>query len=142
MVNKFQTINAITENLRSLLEKEGLHMVRENFGDDRNAPSSSYPYGVLLYEGEDFEYTHGQRPGYAEAAFRVRLGLRNSDLPAMTVDEQRWAHRIREAVTVNALNTGSLATVAPVSRVDVRSVKVERKGHVSRLDCSIVIRYR
>ncbi len=141
-MNRFETLNAITENLRALLAKEGLHMARENFGDDKNAPSSSYPYAVLMYDGEDFEYTHGQRPGYGEAAFTVRVGLRNSGLQAMTGDEQRWTHRIREAVTVNALNTGLLAAAAPVSRVDTRSVKVERKGHVSRLDYSIVIRYR
>ncbi len=62
-VNSIDTIGAITENLGALLEKEGLHMARENYGDEKNAPSSLFPYGVLSYDGEDFEYTHGQRPG-------------------------------------------------------------------------------
>ncbi len=80
--------------------------------------------------------------GYAEAAFTISVSLRNRDLKTMTKDEQMWAHRIREALTVNALNTGRLASLQSVSRVQTRSVKVERKGHISRLYYSLVVRYR
>jgi len=141
-VNRFETINAITENLRGLLEKEGLYVERDNFGEDKNAPAGLFPSAQLYYEGEDFEYTHGQRAGYAEATFRVRLLLRKRDVQEMIAEEQRWTHRIRDAISVNALNMGAVAASTPVSRVETRSVKVERKGQVSRLDYVLVIRYR
>jgi len=141
-VNQFDTIGAITENIRALLEREGLHIARENYGDEKNAPSSLFPYAVLSYEGETFEYTHGQRPGYSEAGFSIKVALRNRDMRAITEDEQRWAHRIREALTVNALNTGRIGAFAPVSRVRTVSVKVERRGHVSLLGYDLAVRYR
>lgn len=141
-MNSTETLNAITENLNSILKTEGMHLARENYENEKNVPSSIFPYGVVSYEGETFEYTHGQRPGYSDVDFLVRVVLRNKDTRAMTDDEQRWAHRIREALTVNTINSGRISVTSPVSRVTTRSVKVEKAGHISRLIYSLSIRYR
>ena len=141
-MNNTDTLRAITENLNTILATSGLHLAIENYEDEKNVPSSIFPYGVISYEGETFEYTHGQRPGYSDVDFRVKVVLRNKDLRAMTDDEQRWAQRIREALTVNAINSGLIAGASPVSRVVTRAVKVEKKGDVSRLIYSLSIRYR
>ncbi|MFQ5428042.1 MAG: hypothetical protein ACE5EZ_03580 [Thermodesulfobacteriota bacterium] len=141
-MNNTETLRAITKNLNSILEAEGLHLPRENYEKEKNVPSSIFPYGVISYEGETFEYTHGERPGYSDVDFSVKVVLRNKDMRAMTDDEQRWAHRIREALTVDAINTGLISGASPVSRVATRAVRVEKAGHVSRLNYSLSIRYR
>ncbi|MFQ5353427.1 MAG: hypothetical protein ACE5DW_00715 [Thermodesulfobacteriota bacterium] len=141
-MNNTETLRAITENLNTILETEGLHLVRENYENAKNVPSSIFPYGVISYDGETFEYTHGQRPGYSDVDFSVKVVLRNKDLRAMTDDEQRWAHRIRKVLTVNAINSGLISATSPVSRVITRSVTVEKAGYVSRLIYSLSIRYR
>ena len=138
----FDTLRTITDNMRAVLEAEGLHVARDRYDGGAEVPSSLFPYCILLYEGESFEYTHGQRPGYSEAHFTVEVSLWNRDLAAMVEDEERWVHRVRGALTVAALNTGAIASTVPVSRVETRSVKVERKGHVSRLACQVAVRYR
>jgi len=141
-VNKTDTLKAITENLNTILEKEGLHLPREEYADNKNVPSSLFPYGIISYDGETFEYTHGQRPGYSDANFTLNVALRNRDHRAKTNDEQRWAHRIREVLTVNALNSGKIQVLSPVSRVTTEAVKVDKSGYVSKLIYSLSIRYR
>jgi len=141
-VNNLDTIRSITENLNSVLSAEGLHLVEENLDEKSNVASSLFPYGVVFYEGETFEFTHGQRPGYSDADFTVRVVLKNRDLKGITDDEQSWAHKIRGALTVKAMNSGRLTGPSPVSRVSTRSVTVEKKGYVSRVSYSLTIRYR
>ncbi len=141
-MNNTDTLKAITDNLYSVLAKEHLNLPAENYEDEKNVPSSLFPYGVIIYEGESFEYTHGQRPGYSDVDFTVKVVLRGRDHRAMTDDEQRWVHRIREVLTVNAVNSGVLAGTSPVSRVTTRGVKVEKSGYVSRLIYTLSIRYR
>jgi len=141
-VNKTDTLRAITDNLTLILKAEGLHLPREEYADDKNVPSSLFPYGIISYEGETFEYTHGQRAGYSDATFTVKVALRSRDHMAKTNDEQIWVHRIREALTVKALNAGKIQALSPVSRVVTEAVKVEQQGYVSRLIYSLRIRYR
>jgi len=141
-VNSLETIRSITENLNSVLTAEGLHLARENFEDVKNIPSSLFPYGVVSYEGETFEFTHGQRPGYSDADFTVTVALKNRDLKGITDEEQKWAHKLREALTIKAMNSGRLSSALPVSRVSTREVKVDKRGYVSRLTYSLSIRYR
>lgn len=141
-MNNLETIRFITENLNALLTAEGLHLAQENLEDEKNVPSSLFPYGIVSYEGETFEFTHGQRPGYSDADFKVTVVLKNRDLKGITDDEQSWAHKIRGALTVKAMNSGRLSVTAPVSRVNTRAVTVDKKGYVSRLTYSLAIRYR
>jgi len=141
-VNNLETIRSITENINALLTAEGLNLAKESSTDNKSVPASLFPYGIVSYEGETFEFTHGQRPGYSDADFTVTVALKNSDLKGITDDEQSWVHKIRGALTVKAMNSGRLVASMPVSRVSAKSVTVDRKGYVSRLVYSLTIRYR
>ena len=141
-MGNFETVRAITDNIRDVLKAEGMHFPRTNQEDEKNIPASLIPLGAVSYTGEAFEYTHGQRPGYMEAGFAVKVLLNERDPVVMTRQQQTWIHRIREALTVDALNTGYLASNKLVSRVTTDSVDVEDKAGKAVLTCRLRVRYR
>ncbi|GMR05163.1 MAG: hypothetical protein BMS9Abin23_1106 [Thermodesulfobacteriota bacterium] len=136
------TVRAITDNIKAVLKSLGIHLSPDIYRDDKNVPASLMPYGHIFYEGEDFEYTNGQRPGYAECSFTIKVLLKERDPSAMVREQQRWVHDIRGALTVNALNAGTLAVTGYVTRVTTRGVDVENSMYLSRLVYSLSVRYR
>ena len=56
--------------------------------------------------------------------------------------QQDWAHRIRDAVTVNALNTGALADSKLVSLVNTTDVAITYEPPLSTIDYRLNVRYR
>jgi len=142
MVGNADTVKAITDNIRSVLKVTGIHFSPTIYEDEKNVPASLIPYGRILYKGETFEYTHGQKAGYAEADFTIRVLLKDRDHAAMLSAQQMWVHRIRESLTVGSMNTGALAGSRYVTRVTARGVSVENGVYLSSLVYTVAVRYR
>ncbi|MBI5599203.1 MAG: hypothetical protein HY890_05630 [Deltaproteobacteria bacterium] len=138
----FDIVKAITDNVQAALEREGIKFSRKAYGDGKNIPASLIPFGQISYTGEDFEYTHGERPGYAEARFSITVVIRERDHVEAMRSHQDWAHKVRDALTVNAVNSGAIATSKPVSRVVTDGVIAEAGENCSFLKCRVTVRYR
>ncbi|MBI5970867.1 MAG: hypothetical protein HY884_06905 [Deltaproteobacteria bacterium] len=136
-----ETIRAITENLKTAFCSTGITF-SECFADAKNVPASRLPCGSVTYNGESFEDTIGARPPYAEAEFIVRVFLKAGGIGDNASALQGWAHGIREAMTVEALNGNALADTKPVSRVTITRVEAETDVMVSVLKFTVRIRYR
>ncbi len=136
------TVLAITDNIQSALNRQGIVFERKAVDDESGIAASGIPLGQVFYIGEAFEHPHGQRPGYIEAEFLVKVVLGHDDDAGLMRSQQRWAHRIRGALTVDALNTGRLSETKYVSRVSAREVRVENDARGSRVLCGVSVRYR
>lgn len=142
MSQNFATIKSITDNLQSVLQGQGIKFSRSTFEDATAIPASLLPYGEIYYKGEDFEYTHGQRSGYAVGTFDVRVLLQDRDAVNLTRLTQKWTHAVRDALTVNALNIVDLAASKLVSWINVEGVTAEHKTEYSFMNFAVKIRYR
>lgn len=141
-MTNFATVTAVTENMETALNKQGLRLLPEICDDARAVPASLLPVGQIYYTGETFECKSGQRPSYSEASFVVRVLLGGSDRQAVNREGQSWVHKAREALTVEALNAGSLADARPVSRVSFTGAEAVNRGGMSKINCRITVRYR
>ncbi len=132
------TVKAITANLAAILT--GLGFKVEDLSFDPSMATT--PVCVILYEGEEFEYGHGQRPLYSEVKYLLKI-LLNDPKPGTSRDKYAtWVHAIRDAVTVNALNTGALAASKLVSLVNTTDVAITYEPPVSTIDYRLNVRYR
>lgn len=141
-MSNFDTISAITDNIETVLKNLGINFTREVYDNVDSVPASILPHGRIFYVSESFEYPYGQKPAYADAVFRATIILMNRDALGMIRDQQKWAHNIREAITVNALNVGSLSTTKYVSLASITSIDIDNTADKSALDITIQIRYR
>lgn len=137
----FATIRAITDNMRAALESLGLKFAMGAVERDK-AAASMLPAGRISYEGESFEPTHGERPGYSEAEFGITVEIRAGDPAEAVREEQRWAHSVREALTVDALNAGELAAGKRVSRVRIPKSSVASGKESASINVKALVRYR
>ena len=142
MSQNFATIKSITDNVQSVLQGQGIKFSRSTFEDEKNIPASLLPFGEIYYKGEDFQYTHGQRPGYAEANFLVKVVLQDRDSAGLIRSTQKWMHLLRDALTVNSLNEGDLAGTKLISLAAIEGVDVENKGDMAVLGFKVKVRYR
>ena len=141
-MSNFDTVSAITDNLQEALKKQGIHFSKSGFDDLGSIPASQLPLGRIFYAGESFEYAHGQRPMYGEVEYSVRVLLAEKDPADMMREQQRWTHRVRDAMTIEALNAWELSIGRPVSRVTVAGVSVDNDRHTASLVLRTVVRYR
>lgn len=141
-MGNFDTIKAITGNMKSALEAEGLKFSLKSYGDKSSVPASLIPLGQIDYRGESFEYTHGQRAGYVEASFGVSISLRERDESSFVREQQEWNHKLHTAITVDALNVDGLALSKLVSFVEHTGVNIDRIGSLSVLSMEFMVRYR
>ena len=141
-MSNFDTITAVTDNLESVLRGLGLKFTQEIYDDVSAIPASLLPHGQIFYDKEVFEYTHGQKPEYATVSFRIRVALTGRDARKFIRDQQNWVHKIREALTVNALNIGGLAASKLINVVSLDEVDVENTADRASLMCRVGVRYR
>lgn len=142
MSDNYQVVSSITENLRQLLQGEGVKFSTTLYDDEDSIPMSLIPFGRIFYRGEVFEHSYGMKPGYIEAEFLVRVVLRGGDEVRLMDDAQLWTHRLREAVTVSAVNIGGLFASKLVSHAAVSKVGIERRAEALLLETLITLRYR
>lgn len=137
------TVEAITDNLESLLKGFKITVEREYTEELKNIPLSKLPLAQLFNTEEDFEYTHGQKPEYSELEFLVRVLLsRDKGSINSMRNHQRKAHEIRDGITINALNIGDLISSKLVSRVTSDSLRYRREDDLNIMDYTLRIRYR
>jgi hypothetical protein len=141
-MGNFDTISAITENMKSALRSQGLKFTLKSYGDKTSIPASLLPLGEIDYRGESFEYTHGQRAGYVEASFGTSVTLSERSARSLVREQQEWTHKLRAAITVDALNTGALSTSKLVSFVEHGGGNIESNGSFSLLSMEFKVRYR
>jgi len=141
-MSNFDTVTSITDNIQSILKREGIHFLKRTYEDGGAIPASLFPFGEIRYLGETFEEATGERPGYAEAEFRISVAFSGGDPSEVMREAQRWVHMIRGAITVNALNSGGLALPRYVSRVRTLGAEFESKEKFSRVNYKMAVRYR
>lgn len=141
-MTNFDTVRAISGNMRKALAGQGAKFSGRAYEDAKSIPASLMPYAEIQYAGETFENTYGQRPQYAEAQFEVRVVLNERDTNDLAAAQQKWVHRMREALTVDALNANELSTQKYVSRVTTKGVDVQNLDSISMLIYRIAVRYR
>ena len=141
-MSSLTTVKAITTNIKTVASKQGAKFYDKSYDDLSAVPASRTPYGQIFYVGNEFEYIHGQRMGYAEARFLLRIVISERNSKNMTERLQEWVHNLRAALTVNALNIGDLVSSLEVSRVVVDEVEVDNLAEYSVLGYRISVRYR
>lgn len=141
-MGNFDTVSAISKNLKSVLRSQGLKFTLKSYGDKSSVPASLIPLGEIDYRGESFEYTHGQRAGYVEASFGVSVTLSERNAASLVREQQEWIHKLRAAITVGALNVDALLASKLVSFVEHGAVNIESSGRLSLLSMELRVRYR
>ena len=132
------TICEITRNILSTLEKEGLYAAIKG----AEGVGTSHLSAGLIYGGESFNRGYGAAPSYSVAAFSLELTLSRDGAERSLFELQQWVHRLRDAITVDALNGGTLSDIRPVVSVWVEDIRVEQAGQGVRLRCNLSVRYR
>lgn len=141
-MSNFDTVDAITDNVQAVLEAQGIKYHPEVIEDVEKIADSALPLGQIFYKGEEFEYTHGQKPQYSEIEFLLRVVFRERNQREMIRMQQEWAHKIRDSLTVNALNIGKLVSSKLVSRVTTENVDIDNRAALSVLEYEVLVRYR
>lgn len=143
-MSNYDTIVSIADNLEAVLRGLGIHFSRKTYEDIGNIPASVLPHGEIFYKREEFEHTHGQRAGYAESEFQLKVIIKERTPTDVMREQMRWVHLVRDALTVNALNIGDLAASKLVSLVTTGTVEVDntRTDSVAAMDYQVIVRYR
>jgi len=138
----YETVAAITGNIETALKGEGLNVARKTLDLKGSVPAGMMPLAQVLFKGEIFENTFGERPSRAEASFSVRITIPERPERTDAREEQMWAHRARAALTEEALNGGVLVSSRPVSKVLLEGFEVESNGGFSSIKMELKARYR
>jgi hypothetical protein len=142
-MSNFDTVKSITDNLQTICQGEGIKFSRKTFEEPKNVPAALIPLGEIYYDVENFDQTHGQRASFAEVDYTVKIILKERDSRVLMRQQQEWVHKLRDAITVNALNIGDLASSKLVSWVDMtEGAETEDDVDWSRVNFPITIRYR
>ena len=141
-MGNFETVVSITANLTKLLKQQGAKFTLEAYEDVTKIPVSILPHGLIQYLGEVFDQEHGQRPSWNEIKFKIRIVFKSTSADVIIRDQQKWMHKIRDNVTVNAMNIDDLASSKLISWVKIEEGDVDNQVDRSTLECFMLIRYR
>lgn len=142
MSNNFTTIKSISDNVRSVLQAQGIKFSHATYDEEKNIPLALFPYGEIFYKGEDFEHTNGQQSGYAVANFDIKVITQDRSNIELVKSVQKWIHAVRDALTVNALNIVDLSSSKLVSLVEFDSAAVIYNAEYATINHTVKIRYR
>jgi len=141
-MSNLDTIKAVTENMEEVLRNEGIRFSLKTYEDERESPASLLPSGKIYYTGESFQNAYGERPLYAEAEFVIKIVIGERDPADLIRGQQMWAHKVRGALSAEALNINGLAATKYVSRVRIQRIDAENRKDTSTLICRAAVRYR
>ena len=132
------TVQAIEDNLTAILIAQGFKV--EDLSTDPDADVT--PLVVILFEGETFEETSGQRGSYNTVRFT--LAVRFSDKATASARDRSvtYAQLIRKNVTVNNLNVNTLADSKLVKLVIHTGYQREYATPIVSVDYPIEVTYR
>lgn len=132
------TVKAITANLTAILTAQGFKV--EDLSVDPDADVT--PLVTILGPNEDFEYNHGEKPKYSDLAYTLAVRFSDKHLSTARDRAADYSHKLRDNITVPALNVGSLAASKLVSRTDHTMEDADYNTPIMRFDYSLSIRYR
>lgn len=136
------TVHSITDNVEEVLRNQGAKFSPATY-EEEAIPAALLPMGKIFYEREDFEYTHGQKPEYAEIDFLLQIILRNENPKDLIRTQQTWVHNVRDSLTVDALNIDDLSSSKLVSRVTTDSIEIDNRPEgLSIINYIVNVRYR
>ena len=136
------TMKAIIDNVQTVAQSQGIKFNREAYEDANNIPASLIPFGKVFYKGLVPENTHGQRASYAELELLLKVILKETDTTVMMRKQLEWTDKLRDSMTVNALNIDELSASQLISKVTTDTIEVENRLNISELDVTFLIRYR
>ncbi|MEK6792046.1 MAG: hypothetical protein AABY45_10150 [Deltaproteobacteria bacterium] len=141
-MSNVETIISITENIRAAAQGEGIVLSPKTNAQARNVPASVMPTGEIVYTGETFEDSYGERPHYVTAGFLIRVEFPERLMEDIMRAQQAAAHKLRGALTVSSLNMGALAESKLVSSVRITEVQAQMKDDIGGVSCVLAVRYR
>jgi len=136
------TVKSIFKNIETVLKKKGVKFTANEYTNPEDIPAAQFPAGFVDYDGEIFEYPTGMALGYAEVQAAIEVYLIGTEAVRARTLQIEWLHKLRTALTVDALNIDDLVSSLLVSRVDMGSPTVERiTPTIRKVRMEAVIRY-
>lgn len=132
------TVKAVTANIGSILTALGLKVEDASSNHDITTASVAQ----IHYDGERFEYAFGQKPLYNTIEYVIKVFF-NDPAPGTSRDKQAgWVHSLRDNITVNALNVGSLAVSKLVLATLHNGAQVVYDAPTTTIEYKLDVRYR
>lgn len=138
----YEIVAALTDNIEAVLRALGINFTRKSFEAQEGIPAGLLPLGEIFYLGEAFEQSLGQKPGYAEAGFLLKVSMAPGEPSVVIREEQKAIHAIRGALTVDALNANALSEARSVSGVRMEKAEVTGRSNRPEVAVRIAVRYR
>lgn len=138
----YEIVAALTDNMEAVLRSLGMNFTRKSFEAHEGIPAGLLPLGEIFYTGESFEQSLGQKPGYAEAVFLIRVTIPTGEPSAVIREEQKAVHAIRDALTVDALNVNALSDARSVSWVKIEKAEANVRSNRPEVSVRASVRYR
>ena len=132
------TVKAIMSNLETIVESIGYEL--EDMSVDPSLESNAVC--TVVYEGETFGESFGEKPDYNEVSVSLIARRRAQTASAARDYQIDIVHEFRDNVTVAALNTGALATSKLVFWVNHVTASTEFEESMLGITYEIEIRYR
>ena len=138
------TLRAIRDNIETVCKATGINFEPKTDDDITKISVAVLPLGGFKLDHIEYEYDHGQKPGYAIIFFNLWVIIRENDDRDMIDSQLLWADRVREALTAeDALRIGALASSNAVSEVRTEDFTPEDAiGDTVQLNCLLSVRYR
>ena len=135
-----QNVQYIIENLELIVGTTLGFNLEYEIKDDPEVETTAA--AIILYDGETFEESFGEKPLYNEISFIIRVKYRRSDPTQIRDKGADYVHLLREGITIDLLNVGALASTQIVSRVSHDGADLSISLPIIELDYSISVRYR
>jgi len=138
-MSNLDTIKAIEDNLSAIILAQGFML--EDSSEDQKRRTK--PLCALRHTGEEFGDEYGQKPDYNDIRYTLRISFSDS-APGTTRDKTaEYAHKIRNNVTVNALNVGGLVSSKLIFHVAHEGYSITGEGPPeTEMEYRLRIRYR
>jgi hypothetical protein len=141
-MSNFDTANSITDNLQTICQGQGIKFSRKTFEEPKNVPAALIPLGEIYYDGQVRQHNHGQGPQYIVINFSLKVVLKERDLQVMMRKQQEWINKLDDAITIQALNIGDLASSQLVSWVSIEEEETDDDIDQSKVNLSVDVRFR
>ena len=133
-------VQAIITNLETIVGTTLGFKLEYNCKDDPDVDTT--PGAVILYLGETFVENFGEKPLYNEISFLILIKFTEENPGSIRDKAITHVHKLREGITIDALNVGDLSASKIVSWVDHEGAEVDNEQPVNQIDYHLSVRYR
>jgi hypothetical protein len=135
-----ETVQAIITNIETILTNSTLAFKLEDMSDDEKL--KTIDLAKVIYTGEEFEESYGERNLYNEIEFLIVVQYTDPNPAARRDKNAVIVHKIRDNITIDALNVGFLASTKLVSRVEHVEAKTGIDQTTNTINYILKVRYR